>query len=47
MADGTLWVQDLREHNLLIFQSEWAVRWAIEKNEGLELGEYTQMNEEE
>lgn len=47
LADGTLWVQDLREHNLLIFQSEWAVRWAIEKNEGLELGEYTQMNEEE
>ena len=47
LADGTLWVQDLREHNLLVFQSEWAVRWAIEKNEGLELGEYTQMNEEE
>ncbi len=47
LADGTLWVQDLREHNLLIFQSEWAVRWATDKNPGLVLEEYPKMNSEE
>ena len=47
LADGTLWVQDFRDHNLLVFQSEWAVRWATDKNPGLVLEEYPKMNEAE
>ncbi len=46
LADGTLWVQDLRGNDLLIFQSDWAVRWAKEKNPGLILEEYPKMNEQ-
>ena len=46
LADGTLWVKDIREHDLLIFTSDWAVRWAREKNEGLVLEDYPKMNEE-
>ena len=44
LADGTLHVRDTRGHDLLIFTSDWAVRWAVEKNDGLELGEYPEMN---
>ena len=47
LADGTMWVQDFKEHNLLIFQSDWAVRWATDKNPGLVLEEYPKMNEAE
>ena len=44
LADGTLHVKDLRGHDLLVFTSDWAVRWAREKNEGLVLEEYPEMN---
>lgn len=35
LADSTLRVQDVRGRNLLIFNGEWSVRWAYEKNPGL------------
>ena len=35
------WVQDFRGHNLLIFNNEWSIRWALEHNEGLELSEFS------
>ena len=41
ITSDTKWVQDFRGKNLLIFTSEWNVRWALEKNEGLELSEFS------
>ena len=41
ITSDTKWVQDLRGKNLLIFTSEWNIRWALEKNEGLELSEFS------
>jgi len=35
-----LWVQDLRGRNLLVFNGQWTVRWAEEKNEHLMLSEF-------
>ncbi len=41
ISSDTKWVQDFRGKNLLIFTSEWNIRWALEKNEGLELSEFS------
>ena len=41
ITSDTKWVQDFRGKNLLIFTSEWNIRWALEKNEGLELSEFS------
>ncbi len=41
LTSDTKWVQDMRNNNLLIFTSEWNIRWALEKNEGLELEEFS------
>ena len=41
LSHDTKWVQDFRGNNLLIFTSEWAVRWVLEDNPGLELSEFS------
>ncbi len=41
ITSDTKWVQDFRGKNLLIFTSEWNIRWALEKNEGLILSEFS------
>jgi len=41
ITSDTKWVQDFRGKNLLIFTSEWNIRWALEKNPGLELSEFS------
>ena len=33
-------MQDVKGRNLLIFTSEWAIRWVLEDNPGLELEEF-------
>ncbi len=40
LSHDTKWVQDFRGNNLLIFTSEWAIRWVLEDNPGLELLEF-------
>ncbi len=37
LADDTYWVQDVYGTNFLIFNGQWSVRWALDKNPGLEL----------
>ncbi|MBR5139773.1 MAG: peptide chain release factor 3 [Clostridia bacterium] len=41
LSHDTKWVQDFRGNNLLIFTSEWAIRWVLEDNAGLELTEFS------
>ena len=41
ITSDTKWVQDFRGKNLLIFTSEWNIRWALEKNPGLVLSEFS------
>ena len=41
LASDTKWVQDFRGHNLLIFNNEWSIRWAEQKNPGLTLAEFS------
>lgn len=41
LTSDTKWVQDFKNHNLLLFTAEWCVRWALDKNEGLELEEFS------
>ncbi len=44
----TKWVKDVRGRDYLIFRSEWCIRWAYEKNEGIQLAEFgTQQDEAE
>ena len=43
LMQATKWVQDMRGRNLLIFTAEYEIRWALEKNPGLELGEFHTM----
>ena len=38
----TRWVKDVRGRDLLIFNGPWTIRWAQEKNPGLELTEFHQ-----
>ena len=40
LTSYTKWVQDFRGNNLLLFTSEWCINWALQKNEGLRLGEF-------
>ncbi|WP_415933318.1 peptide chain release factor 3 [Ruminococcus champanellensis] len=40
LSSDTKIVQDFHENYLLIFTSEWNIRWALEKNDGLELAEF-------
>ena len=41
ITSDTKWVQDFRGKNLLIFTSEWNIRWALEKNPELVLSEFS------
>ena len=41
LTSDTKWVQDFKGNNLLIFTSEWNINWALEKNEGLVLEEFS------
>ena len=41
LTSDTKWVRDFRDHDLLLFTSEWCVRWALDKNEGLKLKEFS------
>ncbi|MCH5204412.1 MAG: peptide chain release factor 3 [Oscillospiraceae bacterium] len=40
LTSDTKLIQDVRENYLLIFTSEWNIKWALDKNEGLELVEF-------
>ncbi len=40
LSSDTKVVQDFKGNYLLLFTSEWNIRWALEKNEGLELSEF-------
>lgn len=40
LSSDTKIVQDFKGNFLLLFTSEWNIRWALEKNEGLELAEF-------
>ena len=46
LAGDTRWVKDVRGNDLLIFNGLWSLQWAQEKNEGLELTEFSQDIEE-
>ena len=41
LSHDTKWVQDFRGRNLLIFTSEWAIRWVMEDNPNLRLSEFS------
>ncbi len=41
ISSDTKKVQDLKGQTLLLFSNEWGVRWATEKNTGLELAEFS------
>ncbi len=40
LSSDTKLVQDLKGNYLLLFTSEWNIRWALDRNEGLELSEF-------
>lgn len=40
LTSDTKWVQDFKGKDLLLFTSDWTVRWALEKNEGLKLSSF-------
>ena len=41
LTSDTRWVQDFHGKDLLLFNNEWSIRWAEQKNEGLELSEFS------
>jgi peptide chain release factor 3 len=41
LSHDTKWVKDFRGRDLLIFTSEWAIRWILEDNPGLKLSEFS------
>lgn len=41
LTSDTKLIQDVRGNYLLIFTSEWNIKWALDKNEGLELAEFS------
>ncbi len=46
LMQTTKWVQDRRGRDLLIFTAEYEINWALDKNPGLVLKEFSQMQEE-
>ena len=42
LAGDTRWVQDVRGNNLLIFNGQWTIQWAENKNPDLILTEFNQ-----
>jgi peptide chain release factor 3 len=47
LSHDTKLVEDYRGNKLLIFTSEWSIRWVLEDNPGLELCEFNRSAEEE
>ena len=45
LSHDTKWVQDFRGKDLLIFTSEWAIRWVMEDNPELKLAEFSRNDE--
>ena len=45
LSHDTKWVQDFRGKNLLIFTSEWTIRWVLEDNPDLRLSEFSKNDE--
>ncbi len=41
LTSDTKWVKDFKDRDLLLFTSEWTIRWATDKNEGLELSSFS------
>ncbi len=41
LTSDTKWVQDFKGNNLLIFTSQWNINWALDKNEGLILEDFS------
>ena len=41
LTSDTKWVQDFKGNDLLIFTSEWNINWALDKNEGLILEDFS------
>ena len=41
LTSDTKWVQDFKGNNLLVFTSEWNINWALERNEGLILEDFS------
>lgn len=39
-AGDTRWVKDVKGNDLLIFNGDWTVQWALNKNPGLELSDF-------
>lgn len=39
ITSDTKIVKDLKDRDLLLFQSDWAISWALEHNEGLVLSD--------
>ena len=42
LTSDTKWVQDFRGSSLLLFTSGWCVNWALDKNPGLKLREFSE-----
>ena len=40
ISSDTKLVQDFKDNFLLLFSSEWNIKWALDKNEGLELSDF-------
>ena len=41
LTSDTKWVQDFKNNNILIFTSEWNINWALERNDGLVLEDFS------
>ena len=41
LTSDTKWVQDFKGNNILIFTSEWNINWALERNQGLILEDFS------
>ncbi len=46
LSHDTKWVKDHRGNDLLIFTSEWAIRWVLEDNPELELVEFSRNDDQ-
>ena len=42
---ATKWVKDGRDRDLLLFTAEYEINWALDKNPGLTLREFSQVHE--
>ncbi len=42
LTSDTKKVQDLRGRYLLLFANQWSINWALERNEGLILSEFSE-----